>query len=315
MEPLANTGPVFLLSGQGAQRPGMGADLMGVAEVAAAFECASDVLGYDLAALVRDAAPEELNRTRVAQPALCALSVGLTRALQARGVAPAAVLGFSLGQAGALAVSGMLSDEAVFALVDVRAHLMDEAAREHPGAMSALLRAESDEVAALCAECAQGEVLVAANFNAPGQIVVSGAPGAVERAEVAWAARGRRSARLATSGAFHSPLMAPAAEQLGEYLQGVEFAEPRVPLICNTDARPMDAATARGRLTRHLTSPVLFQQSIEGLSAHGARAYVEVGFGGVLTNLVRRIDRGAARALVQDRESFEAYVKEASHDR
>ena len=314
LPPIAPGAPVFLLSGQGAQRPGMGADLRGVGAVARAFECASEVLGYDLARRVSEASAEELNRTTLAQPALCALSVGLAHALEERGVRPAAVLGFSLGQVGALAVSGMLSDEATFSFVAERARLMDEAARAHPGAMSALLRVEPAEAAALCEECAGGEVLVAANFNCPGQIVVSGSSGAVERAEAAWASRGGRFSRVATSGAFHSPLMRDAARRLGEYLQGVDFAQPRMPLICNTDARPLAADTAREHLAAHLTSPVLFQQSVEGLVAAGADTFVEVGFGGVLVNLVKRIDRASTRVLVQDLHSLEACAERVGHD-
>ena len=300
--------PVFLLSGQGSQRPGMGADVMDVPEVAAAFAGMSEVLGFDLAGFVATAQPEELNRTRMAQPALCALSVGLSHALEARGVRPGAVLGFSLGQASALAVAGMLTDAETFAFVRERSLLMEAAAEAHPGCMSALLKADEESVRAVCEECARDEVLVAANYNCPGQIVVSGAVGAVERAEAAWAARGGRFSRLATSGAFHSPLMADAARGLAAYLEGVEFSEPRIPLVCNVDARPLAAADARGRLARHLVSPVRFQQSIEWLIAQGADTFVEVGAGGVLVNLVKRIDKGVARALVQDKASFEELV-------
>ena len=163
---------------------------------------------------------------------------------------------------------------------------------------------------ALCEECAQGQVLVPANFNCPGQIVIAGEPAAVARAEEAWAQAGKRSSRLATSGAFHSPLMAEAAEALAAYLEGVEFSEPRVPLICNVEAAPLDVADARERLVRHLTSPVRFDQSVAALRAAGADTFVEVGFGGVLANLVKRIDKTASRACVQDRASFEAYLAE-----
>ena len=228
---IAAGSPVFLCSGQGSQKPGMGADLMDVPEVAEVFSCASDVLGFDVADLVLHAEPDVLNDTRNAQPAICVLSVAVACALEARGVEPAAVLGFSLGQVSALAVSGMLSVEATFSLVKERSRLMAEAAAEHPGAMSALLKADEESVAALCDECAQGEALVPANYNCPGQIVVAGAPAAVERVEAAWAASGKRFSRLATSGAFHSPLMASAAESMAAYLANVEFAEPRIPLI------------------------------------------------------------------------------------
>lgn len=300
--------PVFLCSGQGSQKPGMGADLMDVPEVRATFVCASEVLGFDVADLVLNADAAELNDTRNAQPALCVLSVAVARALMARGVQPAAVLGFSLGQVSALAVSGMLTDEATFALVKVRSQLMAEAAAAHPGAMSALLKADEDGVQALCEQCAEGDVLVPANFNCPGQIVIAGTPEAVERAEAAWAEAGKRSSRLATSGAFHSPLMASAAEGMAAYLESVEFSEARVPLVCNVTARPLSAADARENLVRHLTSPVRFDASVAALAAAGADTFVEVGFGGVLANLVKRIDKTATRACVQDRASFDALL-------
>ncbi len=300
LPPLLAGAPVFMFSGQGSQKPGMGGDLLAVKEVKETFSCASDVLGYDVADLVLNADPDELNDTRNAQPALCVLSVGIAHALMARGVQPAAVLGFSLGQVSALAVSGMLSDEATFALVKARSELMAEAAAAHPGVMSALLKADEDVVAALCEQCAEGEVLVPANFNCPGQIVIAGAPAAVERAEAAWAEAGKRSSRLATSGAFHSPLMADAAAGLAAYLENVEFSEARIPLVCNVTAAPLSAADARENLVRHLTSPVRFDASVAALTAAGADMFVEVGFGGVLANLVKRIDKTATRACVQD---------------
>lgn len=300
--------PVFLFSGQGAQKPGMGQGLFDVPEVAEVFACASDVFGFDVADLMLNAPAVKLNDTVYAQPAMCALSVAIARALMARGERPAAVLGFSLGQASALAVSGMLSDEATFAFVKERSRLMAASAAEKPGVMSALLKAAPEDVDALCAECAQGQVLVAANFNSPGQIVVSGELAAVERAEAAWSAQGKRAARLATSGAFHSPLMASAARALDEYLENVSFADPAIPLICNTDARPLTAAAAREHLVSHLVSPVLFQQSVQALIDEGATCFAEVGFGGVLSNLVKRIDRSVERPCIQDRESFDAFI-------
>lgn len=306
--------PVFLFSGQGAQKPGMGSDLLNVPEVATAVACASDVLGYDVVELMTSAPADKLNDTRFAQPAMCVLSVGIARALMARGITPSYVLGFSLGQVSALAVSGMLSDEETFAFVRERASLMAEAAASYPGVMSALLRADEESVAKLCETCAQGQVLVAANYNGPGQIVISGEVEAVERAEAAWAASGKRSARLATSGAFHSPLMQQAADKLDEYLAHVTFSEPGIPLICNTDAKPLRAADAREHLVRHLTHPVLFQQSVEALADQGADVFAEVGFGGVLSNLVKRIDRKAARPCVQDAASFESFVAQQADE-
>ena len=304
----------FMLSGQGSQKPGMGADLLDVPEVKAAFDLASSTFGFDVADVVCDDDPTRINDTRFAQPALCALSVGIARALEARGVAPDAVLGFSLGQIGALAVSGMLSDQDTFALVAERTRLMAQASEAHPGAMSALLKGTDEEVEQLCAECAQGQVLVPANFNSPGQVVVAGEPEAIERAEAAWTAQGKRASRLKTSGAFHSPLMQEAAEGLDAYLSHVGFSEARVPLICNVDARPLSAADARDHLVRQLVSPVRFTQCVQTLRAAGAQTFIEVGFGGVLRNLVKRIDKEAARECVQDRPSLDACVQTYSKE-
>ena len=286
LAPLGPAGLVFMASGQGSQKPGMGADLLDIPEVANVFACASDVLGRDVAALVRDASPEELNDTRNAQIAIAALSVGMGRALEARGIVPDALLGFSLGQVSAMVLGGMLAEEDAFALIAERSRLMGEAADANPGVMSALLKITLPEAEALCAQCAEDEVLVPANLNGGGQIVVAGTPAAVARAEEAWAASKGRFSRLATSGAFHSPLMAPAQAPFADYLAKVEFR------------------------VAHLVSPVQFEASVAKLQAVGAKMFAEVGFGGVLANLVKRIDRSAPRAAIQDRPSFDAFVEE-----
>lgn len=310
LEPLGPRGLVFMASGQGSQKPGMGADMLDVPEVATTFECASDVLDRDVAALVRDASPEELNDTRNAQIAISALSIGMGWALMARGVVPDALLGFSLGQISAMVLGDMLAEEAAFALIAERSRLMGEAADANPGVMSALLKMTLPEAEELCAACAEGEVLVPANLNGGGQIVIAGTPAAVARAEEAWAARKGRFSRLATSGGFHSPLMASAAEPFAAYLAGVDFRESAVPVIGNVQAAPLTADGARAELVAHLTSPVQFEASVQKLAAAGAQMFAEVGFGGVLANLVKRIDRAAPRAAIQDRASFDAFVAE-----
>ena len=300
--------PVFMLSGQGAQKPGMGCGLTQIPQVAAALECGSQVFGRDLTYLVTQASAEELGSTLNAQAALAALSLGLSRALMDQGVRPGAVLGFSLGQIPALAVSGMLSDQAMFQLLRKRAELMDQAAQARPGAMSALLKAEEASVDELCRACAQDQVLVPANFNCPGQIVISGDQEAVARAEQAWAEGGKRFARLATAGGFHSPLMQQAATEFAAYLEDVGFAQPQIPLICNVNAQPLTPSQAKEQLAAHLVSPVRFSQSVSLLKDAGFTRFTEVGFGGTLSNLVKRVDRGLERACVQDAESLEAEV-------
>ncbi len=298
---------VWMFSGQGAQKPGMGA---GVADDAAArevYECASDHFGFDVARASLEATQEELNETKRAQGCMVALSVGLARSLEARGHEPSAVLGFSLGQVSALAVSGMLSLDETMRFAAFRADAMSRASHAEGGAMCALLGADEESVQEVCDACAEGEVLVPANYNCPGQIVVSGTVGAVERAEEAWRARKKRCARLATSGAFHSPLMQSAADELAAYLADVDFSEARIPLVCNVDARPLSAAAARAHLAEHLVRPVRFSQSVEYLAGQGAGTFVEVGFGGVLSGLVRRIDKNLGRPTVASLEDVESY--------
>lgn len=305
---------VFLFSGQGSQKPGMGADLMGVPEVASSFECASDVLGYDLADLVATASPEKLNDTRYAQPALCVLSVGIARALIARGVVPAAVLGFSLGQVSALAVSGMLSEEETYRFVKARAEFMAEAASAHAGAMSALLKADDEAVRTVCESCAQGDVLVPANYNSPGQIVISGTPDAVARAEEAWLLRAsvsRALPRRAPSTARLWPTRPKSSPSTWRVLSSASLPS-RLSAMSMRRRFPLPAPASISRSTLRIR--VRFQQSVEALEEQGHTTFWEVGFGGVLENLVKRIDRKAVRACVQDRASFDAALESLAPD-
>lgn len=286
---------VWMLPGQGAQKPGMGADLLELPQVAQAFALASDVLGLDLAGLSRNGSAEDVNRPFNAQALTMAVSVGTGRFLQANGLAPSAVLGFSLGQIGALALAGVLSDEQAFRLLKVRATAMAAACEQVPGGMLALLGADAQDAEELCKECAGGEVLLPANYNCPGQIVISGTEAAIECAGARWKELGNKASRLNTSGAFHSPLMEQAAEAVAEACADLDFREPEVPLICNTDARPFRANEAAARLAAQVKSPVRFSQSVEYLIAQGETDFLEVGFGAVLNGLVKRIDRTTNR--------------------
>lgn len=297
----------FLLSGQGAQKPGMGAGLMDIPEAREVFSAAADIFGFDVADACLNAPVEQLNDTAVAQPAMCACSVASARALEASGISPDYVAGFSLGQIGALAASGMTSVEDAFHIAAFRSRAMAEAAAVRDGAMCALMSGDASEVEEVCAACAEGDVLVPANYNAPGQVVISGDRAAVLRAQAAWVERPKhRAAMLATSGAFHSPLMQSAADALAGFLATVEFAEPRVPLVCNVDARPLSAADAADHLVRQVVSPVRFEQSVAWLASQGADVFVECGFGGVLAGLVRRIDKEAARFKAESAEDIAA---------
>ncbi len=304
---------VFMFPGQGAQKPGMGSDLLGISQVADTFALASEVSGVDLAKLSQSGSEDQINDAYNAQMLAVALSVGLSHALSARGIEPDAVLGFSLGQISALMASGALCDADGFALLDVRARAMAAACEERPGAMAALLGASHEDAQAVCDDAAQGDVLVCANFNAPGQVVVSGDAAAVARAEVAWKERGgKRSARLNTAGAFHSPLMASAADAVRVKCAELSWSEPKMPVICNTDAQPFQIGQAAERLAAQVVSPVKFEQSVQALVSEGAADFVEVGYGAVLCGLVRRIDKAASRTRLGTIDEWDMFVQPAS---
>ena len=305
---------VWLLPGQGAQEPGMGTGLAALPQVAETFSVASEQLGIDVEQLACTGTADQVNDAFNAQALTMAMSVGLGRALMTRGVRPDALVGFSLGQISALALADVLPLDQAFALLKVRSQAMAQACAENPGGMLALLGADVADAEALAAEQAQGDVLVAANHNAPGQVVVSGTNAALDRAQAAWTQAGKRCVRLNTAGAFHSPLMEPAAQAVAAACAQLDFAEPSVPLICNTDARPFTAAEAADRLTRQVKQPVLFQESIEALLAQGAASFAEVGHGKVLCGLVKRISRKSARAQVGTVEQLEAFVAAQAGD-
>lgn len=302
---------VWMCSGQGAQKPGMTVDLLDIDEVRSVFEAVSEGLSLDLIALAQNGKADEINRAIPAQALTFATSVGIGRALQARGLQPDAYVGFSLGQISALVLADVLSLEEGVELLRVRCEAMDVACKEHPGAMAALMGADHESVQALCDEVAHDEILVPANFNAPGQIVVSGEVAALERAEAAWKERGKKAVRLATAGGFHSPLMAQAGEAVWDVCQTLTFNEPSAPVICNTDAQEFTSTEAAHRLKKQVQQGVQFEQSIQRLIDQGQTEFVEVGFGGVLANLVRRIDKSMTRKPVGTREQFDAFVEEA----
>lgn len=286
----------------------MGADLLDLPEVAAACAAASAACGIDVPVLLASENPDDINDPFNSQVATVAVSVGVARELMARGARPTAVVGFSLGQISALAVAGVLSLEDTFALLNVRAKALSEACAGQNGGMLAVLGATHEDAQALCDECAGDDMLLPVNFNCPGQVVLSGDVPAIERAEAAWREKGKRSSRLKTAGAFHTPRMQAAADAVREFCATLEFATPAVPLICNTDAAPFVAEEAADRLARQIVSPVLFEQSIAALVEKGERTYIETGYGKVLTGLVKRIDKETERVCAGTREQFDEFA-------
>jgi [acyl-carrier-protein] S-malonyltransferase len=295
----------FVFPGQGSQTVGMGRALAAASPAAArVFEDVDAALSEPLSRLIWEGPEDELTLTANAQPALMAVSLAVVAALAEAGVEigrdVAYVAGHSLGEYSALAAAGSLPVAETAKLLRLRGRAMQEAVAPGVGAMAALLgldRAAAEEVAALAAD---GEVSAVANDNAPGQCVVSGHRGAVERAmEIARGRGARRPMLLPVSAPFHCPLMAPAAERMRAALSAADLAAPSVPLVANVTAAPVGEPDAIRRfLVEQVTATVRWRESIEWLARHGVDHIYEIGAGRVLTGLMKRIDGAlAARAV------------------
>jgi [acyl-carrier-protein] S-malonyltransferase len=285
----------FIFPGQGSQSVGMlGAAAENWPIIEKTFSEASDVLGYDLWHLCQHGPSEELNQTMVTQPALLAASVALWRQwFVAGGQAPDFVAGHSLGEYSALVAAESLNFFDAIKLVQLRGELMQTAVPAGEGKMAAILGLEDDDVTAACAEAANGDVVAAVNFNAPGQVVIAGATAAVGRAIEACKARGARKAMpLPVSVPSHCALMKGAAEELATALDEVTFNDAVIPVIQNvTAAVAQDSKSLKANLVKQLYSPVLWTDTVRKLVANDVRIAVECGAGKVLAGLAKRIDR------------------------
>jgi [acyl-carrier-protein] S-malonyltransferase len=302
----------FVFPGQGSQSIGMLSALASAEPlVQETFAEASEVLGYDLWKLCQEGPEELLGSTERTQPAMLAAGVATWRVWRKHGGGlPASMAGHSLGEYSALVASGALDFKSAAALVQFRGQAMQAAVPVGQGAMAAILGAEDADVEAACAEAAQGEVVQAANFNSPGQIVIAGAASAVDRAIELVKARGaKRAIKLPVSVPSHSTMMAPAAEKLGQRLQETRFDAPQVRDIYTVDVRKHgDAASIREALVQQLVKPVRWTQTIQSIVAGGARVIVECGPGRVLTGLNRRIEKNKEIAMLalEDSDSLQA---------
>jgi [acyl-carrier-protein] S-malonyltransferase len=294
----------FCFPGQGSQEVGMGRAMVDAFPSArAVFDRARNALGFDLQELCFDGPLERLSSTEMTQPALTATSLACLAAVREAGVEPDYVVGHSVGEYAALAASGAISDEDALTLVRERGLAMAEAAREKPGAMAAVIGLADAEVERLC-EGIEG--VWPANYNCPGQLVVSGTEEGVRRLmEAAQAAGARRAVRLNVSGGFHSPLTASARRRLQPALDAVRFHEPVTPFLSTVTCRLESAKEMAPILLDQLTAPVKFTQAVERLASRGAKTFVEVGSGNVLTGLVKRINKGVQAVSVSTPEGVE----------
>mgnify|MGYP001393638187 CR=1 FL=1 len=301
----------FVFPGQGAQSVGMGrAAYEAHPGARRIFERADETLGFKLSDLIFQGPEEELKLTYNTQPALLTVSLALYEAFREKGPAPDFVAGHSLGEYSALAVAGVLSFEDAVTVVRARGQLMEKAVPAGQGAMAAVIGAERDALAALCAEISRTDGLVElANVNCPGQIVVSGARAGVEavvrRGKEAGA---RRVIPLEVSGPFHSSLMKPAAVQLREVLDKVTMKPAAVPVVANVTARPLtDPDEIRAQLVDQVYSPVLWEDSIVWLIEQGVDTFFEIGSGTVLAGLIRKIDRDVRIVSINTMEAIQLF--------
>jgi [acyl-carrier-protein] S-malonyltransferase len=282
----------YIFPGQGAQFTGMGKDLYESNPAARAlFDQANKILGFDLSGIMFTGSANDLKQTRVTQPAIFVHSVAVALAAN---VVPDMVAGHSLGEFSSLVANKTLSFEDALKLVYKRATAMQKACEINPSTMAAILGLDDQKVEEICASI-KDEVVVPANYNCPGQLVISGSVKGIEIAcEKMKAAGAKRALPLQVGGAFHSPLMEPAREELAAAIQSTTFSKPTCPVYQNVNALPStDVSALRKNLIDQLTSPVRWTQSVQKMTADGAIVYVECGPGKVLQGLVKKISPAA----------------------
>jgi [acyl-carrier-protein] S-malonyltransferase len=299
----------FMFPGQGSFEPGMGRDIAEAEpDAMAVFDAGSKASGLDLRRICFAGTHEELMETEVQQPALVTTCLAINAALHARGVKPDFVVGHSVGEFSALGAAGSIGLVDAIALVRERGLAMAAAARERPGSMAAILGLADDVVETLCKKIAN---VWPANYNCPGQLVISGQTPAVDECcSEAQREGARRAVRLRVSGAFHSPLVAHAAERLRPAIDRIDFKTPSAQFMSTVTAKLEEVQRYRTLLLEQLTAPVRFTQAASELIGHGVTTFVEVGPGNVLSGLLKRIDSSVRAFPVNDLPSLNAAVRE-----
>ena len=308
----------FLFPGQGSQAVGMGAEIAKSFPAAAEiFSRANSIVGFDLRKICFEGPAEQLNTTTISQPAIFVTSAAILEVIRtnpaASGIEPSLTAGLSLGEYTALYAAGVISFKDGLVLVQNRGQAMQAASEATDGAMVSIIGLDEGQVNELCGEAAEGELLEAVNFNCPGQIVVSGSKRACERAEELASKYGAiKAVRLEVAGAFHTKMMASAAETVKETLKRCKISEPgNVRIIANIKADYYESAEkiAQG-LIKQLTCPILWQKCMEKLLAEDIEEFYEIGPGRVLTGLMRRIDRKTKVINISSLDAIKAVIKE-----
>jgi len=284
----------YVFPGQGAQFVGMGKDLYDNSPLAKEmFEKANTILGFRITDLMFAGTDEDLKQTKVTQPAIFLHSVILAKTL-GDSFKPSAVAGHSLGEFSALVAAGALSFEDGLVLVSKRAMAMQKACEKNPSTMAAILNLDDKVVEDVCASIS-GEIVVAANYNCPGQLVISGSNAGIDKAcEILLAKGAKRALKLPVGGAFHSPLMEPARVELEAAIASTKFTKPVCPVYQNVNAKPnADPESIKKNLIAQLTAPVRWTQTVENMCKDGLMSYVEVGPGKVLQGLIKKVNKEA----------------------